>query len=1077
MNRKLKIYKASAGSGKTFTLALEYIKLLVDNPSIYRNILAVTFTNKATGEMKERILSKLYGVAYMLPDSNDYLDKLLECMPEKSKEEIAKRARLALRLILHDYGHFRIQTIDAFFQSVLRGLAKELDLNGDMEISLDGKELLNNAVDTYIRQLEPNTKNISQIIRYIDETLEKGGDWHVDKEIKKFATNILEEEYQERGEELRQQIDEENGKILTDFREKVTKREAEVLDEIKALGENFFILTTGYTVEDFALKSKGVWGFFDKLRNGSLPAFSPTIKGMISNPDKISSKYPNCADIVVMFKKYETLIGEYTSCKLSMSHYHQLGMLNNIAKTLKDENARENRFLLSDTTHLLSTMINNNTSFIFEKIGTEIEHIFIDEFQDTSKLQWECFQVLLKEIISRGRFNLIVGDVKQSIYRWRNGDWKIMNNIGSYFKEYGNILEFESPKATIEGKEYQSVNYRSDRRIIAFNNALFRSAIEVISTTYKDDLGQEKLNEIINAYNDVEQAYPIPRNGKPEKPEQGYVEARIINKDKNVTQSELYKHIIDKLMGTLHTLMEEQGVAPKDIAILLRTNDNIDGIVEAFKREFPTRKIVSEEAYRLSSSLTVSLAVAAMRYIATPEDKVNIANMLNLYNKVILKNDDPLEAYVSRGDLIELLPAEFRNDLDHLKGLPPYELIEQLLTMLNIDESKGEEAYIYAFLDHASHYINSKGADLPTLLAAWDDGLCDKCIPAESLDCIKIMTIHKSKGLEFHTVIIPFCDWKLTADSRNLLWCKPQTEPFKALSLLPIKSKEEMKKSVFSEDYHKEFMYQIVDNLNILYVATTRAKSNLIIFSEKHETKSYYVWKLFNDSIMNLPKMKDATLTLNEQEDVYTYGEVVASKEKRMEKKEKNEKEKNPFDTPSETEEQPFSFYDNRLEVKQSRELRRFLASDEEKKALKNIAEGELMHLVMSRIERSDDIDNALNKLMMEGFIDNVKQYEKIKKLVEKALANPIAKEWFNGTYRLYNECTILSRKQNLIRRPDRVMIKGNEAVVVDYKFGRKNEGHDEQVLKYIELLTDMKYENVKGYLWYVYRNEIKPVK
>ena len=1079
MRKTLKIYKASAGSGKTFTLALEYIKLLVQNPYSYRNILAVTFTNKATAEMKERILGKLYGVANCSKSAKEYMEKVKQQMPHMSEELIRERARMAFGLIMHDYGHFRIQTIDAFFQTVLRGLAKELELSGDMEIAIEKKEYLENAVDTYIRELDPEKKEIEQVVRYIDEQLESGNDWNVDKAIKSFANNILEEEYQERGEQLRKEIDQDGGKLFEEFRSSVRRLRDEAKEELKDIGKEFFVLNEGRRIDDFSGKSNGAWPFFEKLRDGKMPNVGKTIKAMMDDANRIS-KIGECCEVTApLFDRYKAVIKKYTSCELALKHIHQLGLLNSIARTLKEENTRENRFMLAETTHLLTTLIKENTTFIFEKIGTEIEHIFIDEFQDTSKLQWQCFEVLLKEILARGNYNLIVGDVKQAIYRWRNGDWKIMNNLASYFKEFGDTLEFESQETIIDGKKFKSVNYRSDRRIISFNNALYHSAIKVIESTFSDDLGKSMLNEITSAYDDVEQAYPLPAPGKSPKPEQGYAEVRIIERVKKTKDKEFDAIVLGNLMSTLHLLLEEKGVKPKDIAILVRTNRHIEKIVDAFKAEFPNLKIVSDEAYRLSSSLTVSLAIAAMRYIATPEDKINIANLLNLYNKVILKNDTPLEGYLSQGELIELLPERFRCDLEHMKGLPTYELIERLMSILNIESSKGEEAYIYAFLDHMSQYINSKSADLNAVLNAWDEGLCDKCIPAESDDSIKAMTIHKSKGLEFHTVIMPFCDWKLTADERSLLWCEPQVEPFNKLSLLPVKSKSEMKESYFAKDYNEEFLYQIVDNLNIIYVATTRAKSNLFIFTENKETETYPVWKLINHAVVDIAQsnaLPGMTETDEELLKIYRYGEIVASKGEDKGKDAGSEACDNPFESESVPQRTPLTFHDNRLEVKQSRELTRFLASEEEKKVLKNIAEGELMHMVMQEIETAHDIDKALDKLMLQGVIEDASRHKRIKELVGRALSNQKAAEWFNGRYRLYNECTILSRRKNQARRPDRVMIKGDEAVVVDYKFGREKESYEEQVKEYMELLEEMGYRNVTGYLWYVYKNEIKPV-
>ena len=288
MKNTLKIYKASAGSGKTFTLALEYIKLLVQNPYSYRSILAVTFTNKATAEMKERILGKLYGVANGSDSAKDYLGKVMAQMPELSEQDIRERARFAFELIMHDYGHFRIQTIDAFFQTVLRGLAKELELSGDMEIAIESKEHLANAVDTFIRELEPDQEKTRQVIRYIDEKLEEGYDWRIDKALKKFANNILEEEYQERGEQLRKEIDQEGGKAIKEFRRNVGLLKRDISNELKSIGEEFFIVNAGRSDSDFTQKSRGAWNFFRQLKEGVLPKVSPLIEGMMKDKSNIS---------------------------------------------------------------------------------------------------------------------------------------------------------------------------------------------------------------------------------------------------------------------------------------------------------------------------------------------------------------------------------------------------------------------------------------------------------------------------------------------------------------------------------------------------------------------------------------------------------------------------------------------------------------------------------------------------------------------------------------------------------------------------------------------------------------------
>ena len=468
----------------------------------------------------------------------------------------------------------------------------------------------------------------------------------------------------------------------------------------------------------------------------------------------------------------------------------------------------------------------------------------------------------------------------------------------------------------------------------------------------------------------------------------------------------------------------------------------------------------------------MQLVIASLKYIAEPDDMVNIANMVRLYEKVIKKRDFDFGSEIGKKGLQSLIPEEFKVSLERMKELPLYELIEQILAMLDITNAKDEEAYVYAFLDHAAQYINSRSADIHKFLKAWDETIHDNSIPAESIDSIRIMTIHKSKGLEFHTVIIPMCDWTLTGDSRTLLWCAPNAEPFNTLSLLPIGCRQEMTKSIFKKEYHDEYMYQVVDNLNILYVATTRAKSNLFIFTDGTGGRGENVSKMMNTLLKNMTHLDGSSF--DEEKGLFTYGEIVASKKEAAVSMEKSD---NPFETEPDIVKQPFTFYESKITFQQSNELERFLAEgEEEQKQYDYIEEGKLMHLVMSGIESEKDITATLNRLTIEGLIPTEEKYNRIKGLVERAVSKPDVADWFNGSYKLYNECTILGDKEKKSRRPDRVMIKGNKAVVVDYKFGRESDSYISQVREYMELLRSIGYTEVKGYLWYVYKNCIKEV-
>ncbi len=1072
--KNLEVYRASAGSGKTFTLAVKYITLLIKSPEAYRHILAVTFTNKATGEMKERILSQLYGIAYGLPASEGYMKKMQEAYPTMSREEISRQARTALNLILHDYGHFRIQTIDAFFQSVLRSLAKELELNGDVEFLLNGEELLDEAVDVYIKRLEKESDEMEQIISYIDDKLDSNKSWKVAWAIKAFAKQLLQEEYQQRGDKLREEIDAENGALLKRFRAEIESLKKACCDAINNrvndIYARFAAATTGMCEDDFFGRSTGVWKFFN-LMNGFEFKDGKFIKSAVI--DKIVNgtvdkgkltTYPAINDLIVTLlqelKQIEN--GEYrlyNSCVLSLEMFHRLRLLNNIAKTLKEENERENRFLLAETTYFLSRMITDSTSFIFEKIGTEINHIFIDEFQDTSKLQWECFKILLDEVIARGNYNLIVGDVKQSIYRWRNSDWDIMNSIESYHPE---TIEIVSQDVTDGPYTYKSTNYRSTRRIVAFNNMLFSSAVKNISATFHNHLGAG-LKSLQRAYGDVEQAVPEKRK------EEGYVQIREIVKQNS--RGNMGQEAVTPLMSTLHNFIEEQNIPAGDIAILVRGKSVIPMIVEAFKQEFPNRKIVSHEAYKLSASMAVQLIIAAMRHIYTPNDDVNLTTFVSLYNKLVQKAEDISDICIDKKEFPRFLPQEYLELMPTLIGLPIYELIEKLISVLNIDKIESEGAYLFTFLDKASECINNKASDIKGFLEAWENGLCDETIPAAGSDSVTIMTIHASKGLEFGTVIIPFCNWELTGKGGGTLWCDSEIEPFNTLSLIPVTNKKLMLESIYEKHYNHEYLFQIVDNLNLLYVATTRAKRNLVIFIEKGKGDGLSTLsKLVASTIPALTALNNSSYDADSG--IYTYGEICLAEE------EEKEITNNPFIVDSEEKQmQEFCSYGNRLTFKQSRELARFLVSDKkEKRVYESIARGELMHSILAKMATGNELPRQLNKLLLEGLISTEKEKNYIKSKLEKALQLPQAQDWFSGRYKLFNECAILCKdykEEKNTYRPDRVMIDNDNVIVVDYKFAKKRKKHCEQVRDYMNLLAKIGYTSIKGYVWYVDRDEI----
>jgi ATP-dependent exoDNAse (exonuclease V) beta subunit len=359
---------------------------------------------------------------------------------------------------------------------------------------------------------------------------------------------------------------------------------------------------------------------------------------------------------------------------------------------------------------------------------------------------------------------------------------------------------------------------------------------------------------------------------------------------------------------------------------------------------------------------------------------------------------------------------------------------------------------------------------LEDFIKHWDEEICGKSIPAGESNGVRILSIHKSKGLEFHTVIIPFCTWELTGGGhRNILWCKPSTAPFDAISLLPIDYQSSMLDSIYKKEYNHEYLYQLVDNLNLLYVACTRAGKNLIIFSDKSGGRGDTISKRLPELLENLG-CEGAVYDKDEQN--FVYGEVVPSQEK------KREENDNPFITTPASVSQKYISYDNKLSFKQSRNLTRFLAREKkEKQTLDYIARGELLHELLSKLRTGDELPRQLKKMRLQGIIATEAESNSIENLISNALSNPLAKEWFGGRYKLYNECTILQNGGEGNYRPDRVMVDGDKAIVVDFKFGTARPEYHAQVQKYMSLLVRMGYKSVTGYLWYIYKNIIEEVK
>ena len=1078
MSRKpLTVYKASAGSGKTFTLATEYIRLLVENPQSYRTILAVTFTNKATEEMKTRILSQLYGIWKQLPESDRYL-KAIEEKTGLAPETISERAGQGLANLLHNYNYFRVETIDTFFQSVLRNMARELDLTTNLRIGLNDVQVEELAVDQMIEDLSTTDIVLQWILKYIMENISDDKSWNVISQIKKFGRTIFRDEYKQVSRALEKKMSEPG--FFDDYTACLREIRKKAVERMEEIAESFFdtLDGEGLTIDDFLYGKAGICGFFIKLRQGT---FDESIVGKrvtdcLGDPTKWCKKTHPEREMIISLA--DGPLGEilryamderprqwklYNSADLTLRHLNQLRLLSSIERKVRELNETSNRFLLSDTQQLLHSLISDSDSpFIFEKIGTQLEHVMIDEFQDTSTIQWQNFKVLLAETMSHEQgSSLIVGDVKQSIYRWRSGDWRLLNDIE---KQFNNQLITTLPLKT---------NYRSERNIVTFNNIFFRQAanLEYLS---QEELNKAEAEQLQKAYADVVQEIPENRQAK------GEILFRLF-------PGEDYEEVIlQQLAETIGTLTA-RGIPQKDIAILVRVNAYIPIIAQYFMEQMPEVTIVSDEAFRLDASPAVNLLVQALRLLTHPDDQLTKASIVKLWHiDVLQENTTDNDLLLSTCDLDSLLPETYRGHGKELIAMPLYELVERLYAIFTLEHLNEQSAYVCAFYDQLAAYVSENTASIDGFLKEWDETLCGKTIQSDETEGVRIVSIHKSKGLEFNYVICPFCDWQLEKQSGNILWCKPGEKPFNELPIAPIDySQKQMMGTIYEHDYLHEHLQNTVDNLNLLYVAFTRACKGLYVFGRRKlaNSRSTLIEQCLPLVAEELPEAILEGLENEQSPIVFSFGELEAGYASRASKTSKaNKTNKNPFLQPSEPLTVDYRHQESKVTFRQSNRSRDFVSEkDEDNEQQRNyIQTGLVLHQLFSTIRTIDNIEDALRQLQFEGVIyDEHITADRITNMLRKRLSNPKVADWFSPRWTLFNECTILSVENGEVKeqRPDRVMTDGKEWIVVDFKFGSSKPEYHDQVRTYMDLLASMGHTHITGYLWYVYSNKIEEVK
>jgi len=1077
----LNIYRASAGSGKTHRLTGDFISLLFsrDNERTYRKILAVTFTNKATDEMKSRILKELYALS--TAQKSGYRAELM-AKYKLTEDAVNHRARKILVAILHDYSSFSISTIDKFFQQVIRAFAREIGVQGGYNLELDSDTTLQQSIDNLFHDLnlEDNKQLLTWLTNFAEERIEQSEGWNPRKNIESLGKEIFKESYQNKAEETNRKL--HDREFLTSYRAQLRKIQTDFDEKVKALATKTLqlIATADLTTSSFKGGSRSGMTRLEKYVAGnyelkdSFVAMGEAVENCYakSTPKSVVAAIESIysfglqQNIQQLTEFLQNDIVFYNSSKIILKYINTLGILTDLAMQIKKLTDEQNSMLISDTNMLLNRIIDNSdTPFVYEKTGINIDHFMIDEFQDTSVLQWKNFLPLITNSLAAENLNLVVGDVKQSIYRWRNSDWKLLDE---------RVMNDFRPEQLTEIS--LDTNWRSDKNIIAFNNDFFRQAAVLLqhklNATLEPVLGiypelEKHTHRILHAYSHLKQE-TSPRAGI------GQVKLTFI--DTQESEEKWKDESLKKLPEILENL-QERGFRPCDVALLVRTNGAASAVIHTLlnyktsgkAREGFSYNVMGSEGLLIASASAVRFTVSLLKIMLNPQDAISqtILNYEFARAALQLSENEALHACFTHantyGNYSHLFTIEQNQALKQVKNASVYDLVENIITIFELGNWYAETAFVQGFQDAVFKFTSGKNTDIYSFVKWWDTvGYKQSISTPENADAFRVMTIHKSKGLDFKVVIIPFCDWSLSQKGNltNILWTAPQHEPFNQLPLIPIEYGKNLAQSIFAPQYFDELMHQFIDNLNVAYVAFTRAKHELICIAPlpKKEPESI-------EKISTLSALMHSIFTnyTREESTISTYFDP-ASNEFKMGDDAQHISESTIAVAPSEQ----ITTYSSCSPVGRLR--LRNISTDAwlESQHLNdsNLNLGTIMHQILQNIRTKSDAKTAINSFVREGRINGA-EAEKVSEMLEKFWQLPLTGEWFAETNTVLNEAVILTPDAKLYR-PDRVVINGRKAIVIDYKFGEaENESYLKQVRNYMQLISEMGYE-VEGYLSYV---------
>ena len=1106
------------------------MKLALTSDLNYRHILAVTFTNKATAEMKSRIIGELYNLSK--GNRSVYMDVLVEELGW-SALRIQDQAGKVLKRILHDYSRFSISTIDSFFQRVIKSFNRELGINAAYNVELDEMSILEEAVDRLIHSVEDDPNLLAWLDAFASEKIREGKGWNLKRDILRLGHEIYNETFKSLNEEVYAKL---NDRVfLREYREKLFKIIARYENRLKALGQEGvnLMMLEGLSPDDFKMKERGPAAGFKKMKEMTFALNVTTLKSVddvsawvtASTKEPLKTRLTSFVEDKLMprmaeaVKLVETELRDYNTARLIVSQLYTLGILVDLRKAVKEICREKGVILISDSGHLLKSVIDDSEiPFIYEKTGSVYNHFMIDEFQDTSGLQWNNFKPLIGNSLAEDNLGMVVGDVKQAIYRWRSGDWRLLSGK----------LDESFPAFGIHNEVMKS-NWRSFGKVIRFNNTLFRLIPELLQKHIMGELAGAGIEE-----NPVDITIPevyadsVQEVSNKDSDDLGYIRARFLeNKaDKKTENLEL---ILTELVESVK-ILQDKGVKAHEMAILVRERREARMIADLFLEEKGKPEnalynfdILSSESLYIVNSEAIAFLISMLTSFLNPDDKVVRAETNYLYYRKIFpqlkklgkeprlawsmehgawSEEQEISSISHTSGSLPQAPSPLPHasyepdsyqqfeDISHpdnelmqfltgkgfqelIAGRPIQEIIYSLSEKFNLFSLTNELAYLQAFIDQIAVFERTQASEITGFLQWWADNGERFTIPvSETIDAITVLTIHKSKGLEYTHVLVPFFNWTIqpptTPDRAPLLWCQPSVAPFDEMELVPVRYRTDVANSIFYREYYTEKFNTYIDNLNLMYVVFTRARAALWIWAS-YTSKLTTVGDLLKSAVEQQVFMGDCGLKEEESLPLGTYYDPdkelleIGSVTVDMVAKRRNGGDvKNVLIT-------EFEFADFRKFLSIKKRGENFFSWDDKHKS--GINNGKLIHEVLSLIDTTEDLERAIRKVELEGKM-NADKAKWMMSYLSELLSDPEIKSWFDGTYKVINARNILTGPRGL-RRPDRIMAGPEGTIIVDYKSGEvESENYVFQLRSYVRDLANCGYKNVNGYIWYTRTNK-----